>query len=137
MGAFLLRPNVSYDPGRNRRRPWRVEDECLYFTGVLGASHKLVVPRGYETDLASVPRVPGIYWRYGNTAVLPSIVHDYLYEFDPFGWGRKVADQVFLEAMRAERDPRAAASRWVMYQAVRVGGWRSWRRYRAAVPSPA
>ena len=132
MGRFLLRPKVSYDPSRNPRRPWRVETECVYFTDVPGVARKLVIPRGYETDLASVPRVPGIYWRYGNTAVLPAIVHDYLYEHDPFKWGRKVADQIFLEAMRAEQDPGAATSRWVMYLAVRVGGVRSWRRYRKA-----
>lgn len=130
MGRFLLRPKVSYDPARSRARPWRTETECVYLTDVPDVARKLVVPRGYDTDLASVPRVPGVYWRVGNTAVLAAIVHDYLYEFDPHGWGRKVADQVFLEAMTAEEDPPAATTRWIMYRAVRMFGGPAWRRYR-------
>jgi hypothetical protein len=129
---FLRRPRVSYNPALNPKRPWRVETECVYFTDVTDPPRKLVVPRGYATDLASVPRVPGIYWRYGNTAVLPAIVHDYLYEHNPYGCTRKEADQVFLEAMHEEEDPSAITARWVMYQAVRVGAWRTWRRYRKA-----
>ena len=132
MSRFLLRPNISYDTARNPRRPWRVESECIYSTDVPGTARKLVVPRGYATDLASVPRIPGVYWRIGGKAVLAAIVHDYLYEHNPYGWTRKQADQVFLEAMDSEQDPASALQRWIMYQGVRIGGWAGWRRYRAA-----
>ena len=130
MSRFLLRPHVSHDPARNPRRPWQLESGCVYLTAVPGTARKLAIPAGYATDLASVPRLPGVHWRYGGKAVLPAIVHDYLYEHDPHGWGRKVADQVFLEAMQDENDPPWATSRWAMYMGVRLGGGPAWNRYR-------
>lgn len=132
MGAVLLRPEISYSPHISRLRPWRVTKTMVYKTDVMGPGHKIVVPTGYRTDLASVPRVPGIYWRYGNTAVIPALIHDYLYEVNPESWSRKTADKVFFEAMAAENDPPSAASRWVMYMAVRLGGRSGWNRYRKA-----
>ena len=130
MNRFLYRPKILYTPAENRRRPWSLESRCVYLTEVLGEPETIEVPAGYRTDLASVPRLPGIYWRVGNRAVLPSIVHDYLFEHDPHNWGRKVADRIFLEAMTDEKDPPWPTTRWAMYMGVRLGGWRAWRRYR-------
>ena len=130
MSRYLSRPKILYSPHDNPRRPWSLESRCVYVTEVLGEPLTIEVPEKYRTDLASVPRVPGIYWRVGNRAVLPAIVHDFLYEHDPHGWGRKVADQIFWEAMADERDPAWPTTRWLMYAGVRVGGWMSWRRYR-------
>lgn len=132
MSRFFIRPKVSYTPKANPRRPWVLDTECVYYTDVPGPARKVVIPNGYATDLASVPRVPGVYWRYGTRAVLPAIVHDYLYEVNPHGWTREQADKVFLEAMKDEDDPSSAMSRWMMYMGVRIGGWAGWNRYRKA-----
>jgi len=132
MGTVLLRPEISYTPHISRRRPWRVTKTMVYKSDVPWPGHQIVVPTGYRTDLASVPRVPGIYWRYGNTAIVPAVLHDYLYEVNPHNFSRKTADRIFLEAMAAEKDPPSAASRWIMYMAVRLGGWSGWNRYRKA-----
>jgi hypothetical protein len=129
---FLRRPNISYTPKLNPRRPWRLESECVYITDVTSPPQKIVVPKGYRTDLASVPRVPGIYWRAGGKAVLPAIVHDAMYEHNPHNLTRKQADLIFLEAMQDDDDPPWPTTRWAMYQAVRIGGWSSWRNYRKA-----
>jgi len=132
MSRFHKRPKLTYAGGR---RPWVLESECVYITDVEQARDcylmgVITIPKGYRTDLASVPRIPGIYWRVGGKAVLPSIVHDWLYECGDPDLTRKSADKVFLEAMRNEDDPRWPTTRWAMYMGVRMGGWNAWRKYR-------
>lgn len=59
-------------------RRWRVHVPFVYEVGHLGSGETITVPAGFETDLASVPRV---FWRvfppdegYSQAAVL----HDWL-----------------------------------------------------------
>jgi hypothetical protein len=134
MTRFAKRPHIEYIGGK---RPWQLVTECAYVTEVEQARDvypmgAIIIPAGYKTDLASVPRIPGIYWRVGNTAVLPAIVHDWLYECGEPGLTRKAADEVFLEAMNDEKDPPWWTTRKLMYRAVRLGGWRGWNKYRKA-----
>lgn len=76
----------------------------------------LVVPKGFSTDLASVPRLPGAYVLFGGKARRSAILHDYLYELRyPRAW----ADDVFRAAMAHEVGPVA---RYVMWLGVRLGG---------------
>jgi len=109
--AFALLPN-----GRSARllepfRAW-IDD------------HVIVVPAGFETDFASVPR---IFWRvippWGRYA-RAAIVHDYLYASHIVG--RKEADKIFLALMRALGVPWR--TRTTMYWAVRLGGGRAWEK---------
>jgi hypothetical protein len=101
------------------------------------------VPVGFVTDFASIPRA---LWsllpptgRYGKAAV----IHDWLYSHRIVDDGitpalvahgarlvdRAEADRVFQEAMRALGVNGATV--WTLYTAVRVGGWKPWRAYRA------
>lgn len=86
-----------------------------------GETHSIVVPAGFESDLASVPR-PFWSWipPYGRY-LWASIVHDFLYMLGSrSGITRKQADQVFHQMML-----HAGVSKWrasIMYSAVRVGG---------------
>lgn len=84
------------------------------------------VPRGFVTDLASVPR---ILWpvlahtgRYGNAA----IYHDWLYVDQPCT--REVADRVFDRAMVDMGVD--APTRNIIWAAVRVFGGDGWERCR-------
>jgi len=119
---FVTMPTVSWVGGRY---PWRLEQDLVYQSGRLGG---IVVPAGYCTDFASVPRIPGVYALTGDRAALASIIHDWLYDARPDGVTRKDADRVFLEAMRAANDPRTRVVRGLMYAGVRAGGWLAWRR---------
>jgi Protein of unknown function (DUF1353) len=83
-----------------------------------------IVPQGFVTDFASIPRglwsaLPP-YERYGPAA----IVHDYLY------WTqrctREQADMAFREAMRESGVP--AWKREGIYEAVKVGGEGAWQQ---------
>ncbi len=75
---------------------------------------RVEVPEGFETDFASVPRLPLAYLLTGDTAHAAAVVHDYLVDTHP--WRR--AAEVFREAMVAEGVP--AWRRWFMYWAVRL-----------------
>ena len=132
MSRFHKKPKLTYAGGK---RPWVLESECIYITEVEQACDVypmgvIIIPAGYKTDLASVPRIPGIYWRVGGKAVLPSIVHDWLYEHGDPALSRKAADEMFLEAMDDQQDPPWWTTRRIMYRAVRLGGGAAWSRYR-------
>lgn len=84
----------------------------------------LVVPSGYVTDGASVPR---FFWslfppfgRYVEAAV----VHDWIYSDACHKYTRLQADWVFLELLKVLQIP--AWKRWVMFGAVRVFGRGNW-----------
>lgn len=77
----------------------------------------LTVPAGFQTDLASVPRLPGMFLLFEGKARRAAILHDWLYSHHyPRDW----ADLVFREAMRGEVP---GWGRWTMWAAVRAGGW--------------
>ena len=85
----------------------------------------LVVPPEYETNFASVPRLPLVYLLAGNTAHRSALVHDWLYDaraLDEAGkrFSKDFADDVFYAAMLAEGVPAWRAS--MMYRAVRLAG---------------
>ena len=63
---------------------------------------KIIVPKGFKTNFASVPRLAKFYIDDDDWQIrAPSVVHDYLYsaESAELGFTRKQADEVLLEAM--------------------------------------
>jgi hypothetical protein len=124
------------------RSPLRFEDDgglpftliwpLVYDSDALG--YPVTVPSGFRTDLASIPRplwniLPPI-GRYDRAAV----VHDLLYQRRTAGVDRGLADVVLREAM--EVCGVGAWTRRAIYWGVRLGGWRTWNRYRAADQVP-
>jgi len=103
---------------------WSVVEPFEYVVGETTGDEHIVVPVGFITDFASVPRRLWAYlpkWgRYGKA----SVVHDYLYNV-PSKYSRRQADQIFLEGMRIESVN--APVRFLMYAAIRVFGWLVWR----------
>lgn len=88
-----------------------------YYSERLG--REIVVPAGFETDYASVPRLPFAYSLFGGVAKWAAVIHDYLYRTATAS--RADADAVFLEAMEAS----AVGSwrRYPMWAGVRLFGW--------------
>lgn len=101
---------------------WRLLHELRYDSPLLDA--QVVVPTGFMTDLASVPRLPFAYWLAGNTSHAPAVIHDFLYRTRMVS--RAVADAVLAEAMAAVGEP--AWRQGLMWLAVRLFGWLAWRR---------
>lgn len=87
------------------------------------SSRWICVPDGFATDLASVPRLPGVFWLFGDRARRAAIVHDWLYSL---GGDREYADDVFLAAMKHEVDD--SLSRRMMWAGVRLFGGLFFRR---------
>ncbi len=88
-----------------------------------------IIPIDFETDLASVPRVPIAYLLWGDRAHREAVLHDYLYRIDAVPRvSKEDADWYFREAMIGQ-----GVSWWIhhpMYLGVRAGGGPSWRRMR-------
>lgn len=101
----------------------------LAFDSVL-LNRVIIVPAGFVTDFASVPRAPFTYWLFGGVADEAAVVHDFLYETGIVP--RDVADDVYLEALEA--CGVAAWRRRAMWAAVRAFGA---RRYMPAPPAEA
>lgn len=99
------------------------------FTSVILAE-KLVVPAGFCSDFASVPKgLRGVVDNDDPGVILPSIFHDWLYRNRgdvPGGpFSRKEADDVMLEGMKALGLP--ILKRRAVYFAIRVGGRFTWK----------
>lgn len=103
-------------------RRWKLLEPLAWDAG----GNLVIVPTGFETDGATVPR---FLWpllpmtgRYLRAAVL----HDFLYSRlrqgtpHPYVTTRKAADRLFLDAMRVVGVERPR--RWILYLAVRAFG---------------
>lgn len=102
-------------PGKNE---WTLlSDFCATIFGEGDERESIVVPKGFTTDLASVPRLPGMFWLFGGRARRSAVLHDWLYSNHA---PRAFADAVFFAAMRDEEN---TFTRAVMWLGVRLGGW--------------
>ena len=103
---------------------WILDSSLIYESDIVG---RIVVPAGFETDLASVPRLIVIYELWGNRCHREAVIHDYLYRQDSVPEASKLqADRVFLEAMRVRGKPFYI--RWFMFAGVVAFGWMSYHR---------
>ena len=85
-------------------------------------STAITVPKGFVTDLASVPRV---FWSFLPPAArysYPAIIHDFLYWFQPYE--RSTADHILKEAMEEMRVPSTQI--FAIYNAVSLAGGVAW-----------
>ena len=110
---------------------WVLNKSLVYYSSYLkqrkSSKPQIVVPEGFETDLASVPRVPIIFSLWGAKAHREAVIHDYLYRIDANpDVKRAVADRVFLEAMGVRQKPKRV--KYPMYLGVRIGGWATWHK---------
>lgn len=86
-----------------------------------------IVPEGFETDFASVPRLPFTYAFAGNIGHRSAVVHDFLYAI---GHDRADADEVFRACLEAEGV--GAFKRGLMYAAVRAFGGAAYAKHAEA-----
>lgn len=105
-------------------KTWVLMAEFIYELGI-GNNRFIIVPKGFTTDFASVPR---LFWNilppwgtYGKAAVL----HDWLYHTQEFN--RKFCDDLLMEAMTTLGV--AAWKRWTIYLGVRLGGFVAWNEH--------
>ncbi|NMF98373.1 DUF1353 domain-containing protein [Aromatoleum toluolicum] len=100
---------------------WILETPVWYRTA---SGADLVVPSGFVTDLASIPRLLHAVMPVNGAHRAAAILHDWLYETQQFT--RAQSDCLFLAAMADSGV--GLAQRYAMYAGVRVGGWLPWSR---------
>jgi hypothetical protein len=91
MARFIEIPSLDLHGAKQ----WKLEERLVYESDLMGI---VIVPAGFITDLASIPRVFQTLVPKIGKHRLPAIVHDYLVTLDNLD--RKMADKVFLEAMK-------------------------------------
>lgn len=126
MSAFLT--PLRMEKADDASDQWILTDSLIYQSDV--AKQTFVVPRGFRTDLASVPRLPVIFWLTGATSDKAAVVHDFLYSTRTVP--RKMADDVLAEASKVMGVP--AWRRGLMWLGVRIGGGAYWEE---SAPAPA
>lgn len=95
-------------------------------------AERLIVPKDFITDLASVPRLFwSIYPPQGagkkQDYSAPAVLHDYLYDKTCiYVVSRKEADDIFLEAMTALKVGRFC--KYILYYSVRLFGKNRFRK---------
>jgi hypothetical protein len=103
---------------------WKLDSPLVYESDLLGL---ITVPEGFETDLASVPRVPFIYMMWGGKAHREGVIHDYLYRIDSKPLASfSQANGVFYEAMQTREKP--VYVRYPMWWGVCIGGGSSYHK---------
>ncbi|POM15729.1 Protein of uncharacterised function (DUF1353) [Burkholderia cepacia] len=123
MSKFLspLQVELISDATNSGRGTWRLTAPLPYQSEV--ARQVFVVPAGFETDFASVPRAPVAFLLTADSAHAASAVHDFLYTA-PHPVSREIADAVLKEASIASGVPAWRA--WLMWAGVRIGGAAHW-----------
>ena len=117
MGSFQTELSTRLKHGTDRA--WILTEPLVFDSSIVG---RVRVPAGFETDLASVPRIPFLYSLWGARCHREAVIHDVLFRLDsspvvPFG----MANNVFLEAMEARSKPWYI--KYPMYWGVCVGSY--------------
>jgi len=133
--VLVLLDNRDGPAIRNGRSLWAVQRALEYRTG--GGEDLIVVPPGFVTDLASVPRFVWSFYPPDGPWAKAAIIHDFLYFtrgtgewHDEVGitrerpYSREEADDILKEAMDDRRVGRW--ERFVIWASVRLGGAGGW-----------
>ena len=83
----------------------------------------IVIPEGFETDLASVPRLPLVFFLVGGRGHKAAVLHDWL--LYKAMYTKPICDQYFYHALRENGVGLILAK--AMYLGVKLGG-QSWYR---------
>jgi len=107
---------------------WALLEKFEYYLGDTDSGISIKVPKGFVTDLCSVPQclwfVLPPWGRYGKAAVL----HDFLYRDQRFA--RILCDAMFFESMTVLNV--VPWKKWFLYISVRLLGAASYERWTKA-----
>ncbi len=115
-------PRITYDV---KKKIWIT----LYdFSHEVDEYYTITIPKGFEFNLASVPRFLWVLIPPFELSISAPLVHDYLYrnkgKTDQRSYIRAEADRMFETLM--EREGVVLWKRKAAYLAVRVFGWVTW-----------
>ena len=134
--VLVLLDNRDRPAVRNGRSLWALQRPLEYQTGP-DPEELILVPAGFVTDLASVPRIVWSFYPPDGPWAKAAVIHDFLYFTKGTGewhgragitrstpYSRKDADDILKEAMADRR-----VGKWeqlVIWLSVRLGGAGGW-----------
>ena len=134
MGKFKTKLRVE----KESERCWKLLEPLVYESDTIGT---IIVDAGFETNFASVPRLPLMFWAFGGVGDEAATLHDWLYRKDhtqSTGHERvidretadKVLRGVIIECLTKDGTSKLKANliAWAMWAGVRIGGASHWER---------
>lgn len=106
---------------------WVVCDPLVWL--LVGTDRRLVVPAGFITDLASIPRPFRPFLSPTGKSRRAAIAHDYLYSSNQ--WSRADVDQFLRLALITEGMGEVQAR--IYWLGVRAGGWLYYNKRKAGL----
>lgn len=119
MSAFLSKLEMKNADNTDDGQ-WILVAPLVYQSDI--AKQTFTVPVGFQTDLATVPRIPFVFDAFGATSNEPAALHDFLYSTHPVT--REMADDILREASAVVDVP--AWRRQMMWAGVRLFGASHW-----------
>ena len=116
MSKFEGDLRVKYIGRTEGRSQWMLTKPFGYTSDKYDTS--IMVPEGFVTDFASVPRMPLTWLLAGGIGQKSAVIHDYMYVNALKT--RKLADAMFYESLGVMEVSQWR--RYLMWLAVRVGG---------------
>lgn len=131
MSSFTKPVVLKILPHRN----YEVFEEFeFYYDKPNGKRVVISIPKGFVTDLASVPRLFWSIFPPNGEYSKAAIVHDFIYRTRTLLISRKEADAIFLEGMKVLKVP--AWRRYAIWLAVRLFGWLAYKdRFNTTIKS--
>jgi len=130
MSSFTDALTLTYLPKANM---WVTDRQFTYFVGIENSKENIDVPKGFKTDLASVPWPAVMFIPKSGKGNQAFVLHDFLYfkrgKINNREYSRSKCDRIFLEAMHV-LDVNWF-KRKIIYRAVRLGGWVPWKKKRS------
>lgn len=105
---------------RDGRRLYLVLSDLNYQSDI--AKQIITAPKGFISDLGSVPRIPLVFDALGEIAIEPYLIHDVLYNKKTLS--RALADNILLEALKLVGI--SYLKRMAIYQGVHLFGGSHW-----------
>ena len=129
LGEFLDKITGVQRVIENRGSTTQIGDAKNFITStpivyrVMQTKNTIIVPKGFVTDLASIPPPLSFLFPRDGVYMIPAIIHDYLYWTQ--GCTRSQADNIFFLAMKEHGV--YVSTRWGLYLGVHWLGWWAWR----------
>lgn len=117
----MFKTNLKVELVNNEGKKWKLIEDLVYEDKEHG---RITVPAGFETDFASVPRIPVVFELVGDRGHAAATLHDWLYHNENFT--RKEVDGILLQALRDTKVGKVRS--YLMYFGVRGFGWLFYRK---------
>jgi hypothetical protein len=124
MQPKLPEPAITRDDARGL---WIIDEELV----IPSRGYHLVVPKGFETDLASIPRLLWPCVAPFELSCVAPIVHDFLYQHGGQITTRHEGVDVIVDAVRSFTKSDADLFLLDLMQQEHVPAWRAWSAYYA------